>query len=395
MQKILYIEDSSLERQVTRRILESHYEVLEAADGLKGLQIAQSEKLDLVLIDLNMPGMNGNEVTTRLKTLFPEVPVVAITAEVTPGTRESALAAGCAGFITKPVSAEELLRQVTDFLGGKSEELLPAERIKYQRVYQQKLVAKLEQQVRELTRANQELKVTQERLIQAERYRALAQLIRGIAHDFNNILTIILGNLTMVLMDVEDEVIREDLLAIQKAAEDGEEMIQRIRLFSPFESDDDEKQPIEIEQLIEDTVLFTKPRWSKPTPDYNATISVNMYLGKPFAVMGYPSELREVFVNLIFNAIDAMPKGGEITLKTKQEAGKGYIIISDTGIGMSPQTRQRVFEPFFTTKGKEGSGLGLFTSYGIIMKHNGSINVESEIDKGATFTISLPIIFDK
>jgi signal transduction histidine kinase/DNA-binding NarL/FixJ family response regulator len=191
-QKILYVEDAPQARTLVRRLLAHRYDLLEAEDGLQGLEIARAEEPDLILMDINIPNIDGHEVTTRLKFAFPDVPIVALTADVSDGAYQRALAAGCDGYIPKPVDPDRFEQQVASFLAGRKEVLDAEEQEIYGRAYQQRLVQRLEEKVRELTaviannvRLNeQNLKL----LAQAERRARLLQAAAEIGRNITSIL---------------------------------------------------------------------------------------------------------------------------------------------------------------------------------------------------------------
>jgi len=133
---------------------------------------------------------------------------------------------------------------------------------------------------------------------------------------------------------------------------------------------------------------MTRPRWESRSEF--APIRFALHADCKAQVNGDPVELREVLVNMIYNAVDAMPSGGEVRVSTQETRERVVIHITDTGTGMGPEVKQRLFDPFFTTKGKAGTGMGLAVSFGIIRRHDGSIEVDSEVGRGTTFKISLP-----
>ena len=147
---------------------------------------------------------------------------------------------------------------------------------------------------------------------------------------------------------------------------------------------------VSVDQVLLDVSEITLPRW-KTRAEASSGTSLDLQASSKAEVLGDPSELREVLVNMIFNAVDAMPQGGKLTLSTAEVDGAVEIRVSDTGTGMSPEVRSRIFDPFFTTKGKAGLGLGLAVSYGIIRRHEGTFEVESELGQGTTFRIRLPL----
>jgi signal transduction histidine kinase len=140
-----------------------------------------------------------------------------------------------------------------------------------------------------------------------------------------------------------------------------------------------------------DASEITRPRWKNCAEASNIHITLNLQIGSNGMVMGDDSELREVLVNMVFNAIDAMPEGGTLSLMTRNVDDSVLIRVVDTGVGMYPEVRSRIFDPFFTTKGKAGLGLGLAVSFGIIRRHGGNIEVDSHYGKGTEFRITLPL----
>ncbi len=228
-------------------------------------------------------------------------------------------------------------------------------------------------------------------LVQSEKLRALGEMASGVAHDFNNILSAIIGNAQMLESALKlDPESRRRLHLIQVAAKDGAETIKRIQEFSRVRKDKN-FCALDLNRLIEEVVLMTSPRWKDQTQKQGRTITLKTDLKPLPSLAGNASELKEVVANMVFNAVDAMPQGGEIDIRTWQDGGFILLAISDHGTGMSPQVRRRVFDPFFTTKGVTNSGLGLSVSYGIVRRHDGDIDVESQEGRGTTFTIRLPV----
>lgn len=226
-----------------------------------------------------------------------------------------------------------------------------------------------------------------EQYAQMEKLSALGELASGVAHNFNNTLTGILARAQLLSEASDPAEIGRGLRIIIQTAEDGAKTVKRIQDFARQRRDQD-FVPIDIDQLMLEVAEITRPRWKDRAEAENVHIKLVRQIGSNAVVMGDAGELREVLVNMVFNAVDAMPDGGIITLST-QEAGDSVVIrIADTGAGMSEEVRSRVFDPFFTTKGKGGMGLGLSVSYGIIRRHEGTIEVESEVGRGTTFRMT-------
>ncbi|HZS47450.1 MAG TPA: GAF domain-containing protein [Blastocatellia bacterium] len=232
-----------------------------------------------------------------------------------------------------------------------------------------------------------------ERMTQSDKLRALGELASGVAHDFNNILSVILGRAQLLQSRVDDERDIKDSEVILRAAIDGSRIVKRIQNFARVRADHD-FTAVDLNKIVKDAVGITRTRWKHEAERQGIIVKVTMNLATAATVSGDPSELREVLVNLIFNAVDAMPKGGEIKIETESDEMSVKLTIADTGTGIDEMTRSRIFDPFFTTKGVSGTGLGLSVSYGIIIRHNGTIEVESEVGKGTMFTITFPVHHD-
>jgi signal transduction histidine kinase/CheY-like chemotaxis protein len=230
-----------------------------------------------------------------------------------------------------------------------------------------------------------------EQYAQIEKLSALGELASGVAHDFNNTLAGILGRAQLLLATKDPEKIEAGLKIIIKTAKDGAKTIRRIQDFARQRRDHD-FQPVSMDQLLLDVREITRPRWKNRAEADGVQINLELQLRSDNAlVMGDESELREVLVNLVFNAVDAMPGGGTLTLSAVESSDMVEICAADTGAGMSEEVRTRIFDPFFTTKGKTGMGLGLAVSYGIVRRHEGTIEVQSEVGRGTCLRIRLPI----
>jgi len=204
----------------------------------------------------------------------------------------------------------------------------------------------------------------------------------------NNTLTGILGRAQLLMRTNDREKVAAGLELIIKSAEDGAHIIRRIQDFAR-ERPSREFEAIVVAELLTDVCEMTRPRWeTRP-----ALEAIRFVLRNDCAaeVMGDPVELREVLVNMIYNAVDALPSGGEICLGAYESGNRVIITVTDDGTGMSAEVKSRLFNPFFTTKGKAGTGMGLAVSFGIVRRHDGSIEVDSEIDGGTTFRISIPL----
>ena len=247
-----------------------------------------------------------------------------------------------------------------------------------------------ERHVEELSRYIAEQERIREQYAQIEKLSALGELASGVAHDFNNTLAGILGRVQLLQRTKDPEKIERGLQLIRKVAEDGAKTVKRIQDFARQRRDHDFER-IHVDQLLFDVREITRPRWKDSAEASGVRVSLQLQILSNSVVMGDASELREVLVNMIFNSLDAMPRGGRIMLSAEEEGDAVVISVSDTGEGMTEEARSRVFDPFFTTKGKAGMGLGLAVSYGIIRRHEGRVEVESQLGRGTTFRIRLPL----
>ena len=188
----------------------------------------------------------------------------------------------------------------------------------------------------------------------------------------------------------EDPKMRRGLEIIAKSAQDGAKTVKRIQDFARQRSDRD-FELVEVDQMLLDVSEITRPRWRDGAEAKNVHIQLELKNHSNVQVSGDVSELRDVLVNVIFNAVHAMPMGGHLTLSAEVVDDHVILSVIDTGVGMPPDVRSRVFDPFFTTRGVEGMGLGLAVGYGVIRRHKGTFEVESELGKGSAFRIKLPI----
>jgi CheY-like chemotaxis protein len=212
----------------------------------------------------------------------------------------------------------------------------------------------------------------------------------GVAHDFNNLLAVVMLRTELLLARKPASDMAESLSMIRQAAHDGAQTVRRIQEFTrtrssrPF-------TPVDVSRLLHEVVELARPRWRDQAQSCGVTYDVRVEGGPVAAVAGAAEELREALLNLLNNALEAMPAGGRFTFRAASENGRVVIRAEDSGCGMSEETRRRVFEPFFTTKGAQGNGLGLAVVWGIISRHGGDITVESALGRGTTFVIGLPI----
>jgi len=251
--------------------------------------------------------------------------------------------------------------------------------------------------LRELQEAYQNLQRTQQLVLQQERLRALAEMAGGIAHDINNAISPV-ALYTDALLSSESNLSergRKQLQTIQLAIDDVARTVDRMGQFSRRQEEGVELTNVNLAKVCEQSMELTKARWHDIPLRNGISIEFNLKLDQDVPeIDASEPELREALTNLVFNAVDAMPRGGTITLSTRLEKKSDHdqvvIEISDTGLGMNEETLKRCLEPFYTTKGERGTGLGLAMVYGIVKRMHGQIEIDSQESKGCTVRILLP-----
>jgi PAS domain S-box-containing protein len=240
--------------------------------------------------------------------------------------------------------------------------------------------------------AYQDLRDTQSVVMQQERLRALGQMASGIAHDINNAISPV-SLYTESLLAREKAISapgRGQLQVIQRAISDVAQTVARMREFYRPREPQMMLGRVQLNELVQQVVELTHVRWNDMPQQRGVTIVLKLALASPLpVVMGADSEIREALTNLVFNAVDAMPEGGTLTLRTRtEESGRVVIEVTDSGVGMDEDARRHCLEPFFSTKGERGTGLGLAMVYGMVQRHSGDITVESELGQGTTVRLS-------
>ena len=258
-----------------------------------------------------------------------------------------------------------------------------------------------------LQKAYEELRRTQQVVVQQERLRALGQMSSGVAHDVNNALSPIVayaGLLQATLSDLP-EASRNHLKIIAQAADDIARIVSRMREFYRRRSDSEPLVQVDLNAIINEVIDLTRPRWRDISQREGISIQIQTELEPELPLLSSdPSELREALINLVFNAVDAMPRGGTITFVTrsldltgsdKEPNSKRRLLleVKDTGTGMDEKTRQHCLEPFFSTKSlRGGTGLGLAMVYGMVQRHEGDIEIESSPGRGTCIRLTFPLL---
>ncbi len=234
------------------------------------------------------------------------------------------------------------------------------------------------------------LEVAREQLIQGARLRTLGELAMGATHSLNNLLTSILGHTQLLLEHTRQPEARNELNEIQRAATASAQMMRRLQDLSPV-GEEENFEESDLNALVREASEITRFIWRDQSEVNGIVVDLIKDLTDVPPILARPSQLREALVALILNAIEAMPRGGMITMRTERKADNVLVSVIDTGDGMPEDTKMRVFDPFFTTKGAGHAGVGLSVVTEIVARHNGAIHVESELGRGTTLTLSLPI----
>ena len=256
-----------------------------------------------------------------------------------------------------------------------------------------------------LQQAYDQLRQTQQVVVQQERLRALGQMASGIAHDVNNALSPIVAYSDLLLSTLPDlpEASRHHLQLINRAGKDISQIVARMREFYRRRSDSEPLTPVVIKNIIPEVVELTRPRWRDISQRNGVSISVQQVVEPDLPLLfGDPGEFREALMNLVFNAVDALPQGGTITLAARvfnappsENTGATHqllIEVKDNGTGMDEKVRQRCLEPFFSTKALNGgTGLGLAMVYGMVQRHQGNIEIESAPGQGTCIRLIFPV----
>jgi len=265
------------------------------------------------------------------------------------------------------------------------------------------LAAHQSQLHKSLQQAYEDLRQTQQFVMQQERLRALGQMASGIAHDINNAISPV-ALYTESLLETEPNLSKRGrgyLETIQRAIEDVAETVARMRDFYRDREPQLTLVPVQVNDLVPQVMDLTRARWGDMSQERGVVINMITELEPVLpTIMGVESEIREALINLILNAADAMPAGGTLMLRTSISAEedvdqrRARVEVIDTGLGMDEDTQRRCLEPFYTSKGERGTGLGLATVYGMAERHSAEIEIESAVGKGTTIRLSFAVAED-
>lgn len=345
---------------------------------------------DIILLDLNMPGMSGLDVLRLLQRELPPenfLPILVLTGETDPRMKNEALEIGATDLLLKPFNSVEVLARLRNLLKT---------RLLHQEVQNQNLALeeKVAQRTFTLEETLAELRMTQQQLLRQERLLAFSEMAGGVVHDFNNSLMAVIGYSELLLSSPdlihEPATVIDFLKIMNTSGRDAAHVVSRLRDFYRPREICDVFTPLDLNEQLERAIPLTQPKWKDQALSEGRSIVIEKDFEKVPFVSANESELRQVLTNLIFNAVDAMPSGGTITLRSRRSEGGAYFEVADSGIGMTEEVRSHCLEPFFSTKGERGTGLGLSTVFGIVKRHQATIELQSEPGRGTAFRIHLP-----
>jgi len=361
--RILVVEDDLAVQEGITDILEvAGYEVLKANNGQEALTVLQRQRPDLIISDIMMPYMDGYDFYEAVhgRAEWVTIPFIFLTAK---GEKEDVRLGkqlGADDYLVKPFEREDLLIAIE----AKLKRLEEVQRPILERV------AQLEEQ-----------------LTRSERLALLGELAAEFAHEIKSPLSVITMQAALLQrqLGAEDQEIAEDMARIIKQGKRIGEMAQNLLEYSrraPLS-----RKEIDIHEVLDETLTFTSYLLSRRGIAVERDYAPDL---PPIPVD--PAQMEQVFLNMIVNAAQATPYDGRLTVSTRHVGNEIHIAFADTGCGIPPENLDKIFEPYFTTKPSgEGTGLGLYVCRNIITKHGGTIEVESEVDVGTTFTIKLPL----
>lgn len=401
--RVLVVDDEPQILVSIKDILEDEFEVRTTTSPQEALGLLEKEEMAVLLSDQRMPSLTGDQLLRKARDVSQATRVL-ITGYMDLSALIRAVNQGqIFGYLAKPwdpVDLELMVRRAAEQYWLMQEN--------------QRMAGELKKINADLQMAYDELRQTQQAVMQHERLRALGQMAAGIVHDVNNSLSPILGYTELLLLGQEpfSNATKHRLDTIRTAAQDISQIVARMREFYRPREPDQKLLPVGLNRVADQVVELTRPRWKDMPEKRGLQIEIRKEFQADLPpVLGVESEIREALTNLILNAVDAMPQGGTITLRTSlyrrtngltrpEEAASvrtlsatvyAVVEIADTGTGMTEEVRRRCLEPFFSTKGERGTGLGLAMVFGVMQRHDGEIHVESQEGKGSAFRLLFPL----
>ncbi|HUP20527.1 MAG TPA: response regulator, partial [Gemmatimonadota bacterium] len=359
--RILFVEDNPddvelVRLELRRSGLDVVYARVETPEALR--EALEESRWDLVLSDFSMPRFSGPEALAMVQESGLDIPFIIISGAIGEEFAVESLKAGAEDFLVK----------------SRLHRLVPA----IERGLREAEERRSRRRVEESLRENEQM------LVQSQKMEAIGRLAGGVAHDFNNLLTVIRGHAEMLLGEIPEPG-HEDLLEIVRAAERGATLTRQLLSFGRRQTE--EARVVRVRDVVDDTRRMIERLLME-----NIEIVVTHSADSGWVRVD-PGQIEQVLMNLGVNAGDAMPEGGRLEIETGMVGDAVFLRVTDTGIGMTPEVRDRAFEPFFTTKVEgRGTGLGLAIVYGIVQQNHGEITVETSPEAGTTFRIVLPAV---
>jgi two-component system NtrC family sensor kinase len=368
MRLLLVDDEEEFRRTIAKRMKLRGIVSEQSASGEECLSVLEKKAMDVVVLDVKMPGMSGIEALHHIKKKYPKIEVILLTGHATTQDGVEGIKAGAFDYLSKPIELDHLLEKIKhayDKIRREEEKLREAEFRK-----------KMEQQ-----------------MIATERLASLGTLAAGVAHEINNPLAIIKESAGWIKQILKKEELaeiprRHDLDMALNKIEKGVERAKRItlQLLGFARKSDSVLAEVNLKQLADEAVQLVK----REAADKGIEIVQEMDIPEN-TIWSDPYQLRQVMLNLLTNAIHATGSGGNITIRLEPIAEAVALTVQDTGQGIPKENLERIFEPFFSTKPPgEGTGLGLFVARGIVEKLGGKIEVESQLGRGTSFCIRLP-----
>jgi two-component system, NtrC family, sensor kinase len=395
--KILIVDDESSNIIVLESALKQakYTSITSTTDSRKAASLYQELGPDLVLLDLRMPHFDGFEVINQIKKIEKNsyAPILVLTAESDPAIRLQALQVGARDFLSKPLDLSEVLCRIRNILEVRllNKNLEAQKDFVEQRVLERTADLKqanqqLKKEISERERSEKELQKVHQQLLHAEKLSALGQLAASIAHEFNNPLLGIRNTLEQVQQGTFMDKSLTELVELS-INESNRVMNLAHQLKDFYRPSSGTPEPLNLHDAIDDMLMLKKNDFRKENIQLNKDYSEHLP-----NVRVVEDQFKQVILNLLQNANEACPRGGELTIRTTNSDSMVEVKIEDNGHGINKKTMEKIFDPFFTTKGEvKGTGLGLSVSYGIIKKHGGDLKVKSIEGKGSQFIITLPV----
>jgi CheY-like chemotaxis protein len=366
-----------------------HEEIMVVNDPCEATKAYLEYQPDIILLDVTMPVMNGFEVLEQIRqTMAPDdyLPVIIITADNQETTKRRALEGGAQDFLTKPFGATELRLRVRNLLHTRFLHLGLREQ-------NRRLDERVLERTKELEAAMEELRQAQRQAVGEARLHAFSEMAAGVVHDFNNVLMILMSLADVIERDSPlpaDSMAAQHLDSMQKILLEAAQMISRLHYFCRPRHEDDLLTDADLKKIVEEAVVLAKPKWHSSARAEGREIHMSATLQRLAPFPCNAVEMREAVLHLILNAIDAMPAGGTLTVTLESTEGGVALAVGDTGIGMTEEVRARCLDPYFSTKSASAAGLGLPMVHGIVRRHGGKLEINTQPGAGAHFRISLP-----